>query len=357
MKVQINKKEVDMKILFIGSNPKNIGGIETFGRNLKKIFSDNILFFSYERQNTGIYDVSDVFEFKKKKYHPKFLRKKIQNYTEKKYLKEVIEKIKPTIFILNTPQDLKLLDGIEGKKILVQHRTASQYWETDSYFNKENNLLERVKKEVDKIVTLSPYDKEKFIKKFILDEKKVISIRHMSEISEFKTKKLKTKKLVIISRITNSKRIDLAIKAMCKLSDYELNIYGDGPDKSILERLVKKLTLKNIKFYGITDKVKEKLDENSIFIMTSNHEGYPLTTIEAMRRGLPLILRDTFTSAKDIINGNGILLEKEWDENKFIEGIEKIYNNYEEYSKKSVEMGKRHSYEVIKKEWKTLLEN
>jgi glycosyltransferase involved in cell wall biosynthesis len=275
---------------------------------------------------------------------------------EKKLLKQVIQDINPEICILNTPQDLKILKNININKILIQHRTAVQYWKTDSYFNREKELLENVKRDIEKIVTLSEYDKKEFIEKFVLGEKKVFSIRHMSEISELKTKKTKTKKLIIISRITNSKRIDLAIKAMCKLSDYELNIYGDGPDKSILEKLLKNLKLKNVRFCGVTDQVKERLDENSIFIMTSDHEGYPLTTIEAMRRGLPLILRDTFTSAKDIVDGNGILLAKEWDEEKFVNGIEEIYNNYDKYSKKSIEMGKRHSYEVIKKEWKTLLE-
>lgn len=89
--------------------------------------------------------------------------------------------------------------------------------------------------------------------------------------------------------------------------------------------------------------------------MTSDHEGYPITSIEAMRRGLPIVLRNTFESAQDIIEDNGILLEKEWNEDKFAEAVRKIYDNYEFYSKNAVEMGKRHNFEVIKFQWEELI--
>ena len=91
--------------------------------------------------------------------------------------------------------------------------------------------------------------------------------------------------------------------------------------------------------------------------MTSDYEGYPITDIEAMRRGLPIVLRNTFDSAPDIVQDNGILLDKEWDEDKFVEAVKKVYDNYEYYSKNSLKMGKRHDFEVIKKEWDKLFNN
>ena len=85
--------------------------------------------------------------------------------------------------------------------------------------------------------------------------------------------------------------------------------------------------------------------------MTSEYEGYPISTIEAMMRGLPIILRNTFESAPDIVQNNGILLDKEWDEDKFVEAVYKIYQNYDYYSKNAIEMGKRHTFETIKNKW------
>lgn len=88
--------------------------------------------------------------------------------------------------------------------------------------------------------------------------------------------------------------------------------------------------------------------------MTSDYEGYPISIIEAMRRGLPIVLRNTFDSARDIVIDNGVLLEKEWNEDKFIEAVKKIYDNYEYYSENSKKLGERYSLEVIKKEWDKL---
>lgn len=88
--------------------------------------------------------------------------------------------------------------------------------------------------------------------------------------------------------------------------------------------------------------------------MTSDYEGYPITLIEAMRRGLPLVLRNTFEAAEDIVIDNGVLLNKEWNEDKFAEAVRKIYDNYEYYSENSKRLGARHNLEVIKKEWDKL---
>lgn len=88
--------------------------------------------------------------------------------------------------------------------------------------------------------------------------------------------------------------------------------------------------------------------------MTSDFEGDPISTIEAMRRGLPIILRNTFEAAQDIVIDNGILLEKEWKEKEFIEAVRKVYNNYEFYSNNSIKLGKRYDLETIKEEWNKL---
>ena len=212
---------------------------------------------------------------------------------------------------------------------------------------------------IDCFVFLSKYDQEKFVKELNLDINKTKVIRHCCEVELLEKEKLRNKKLIIIARLENKqKRIDLAIKAMKKLPDFTLEIYGAGPDEEMLNNLIKQEKLEdNVFLMGATNKVKEKLDECSIFVMTSDYEGYGITSIEAMRRGLPIVLRNTFESAQDIIENNGILLEKEWNEDKFTEAVRKIYDNYEFYSKNAVEMGKRHDFEIIKFQWEELVKN
>ena len=93
-------------------------------------------------------------------------------------------------------------------------------------------------------------------------------------------KKQKNKKLIMIGRIdNNSKRFDLAIKAMKKLPEYTLDIYGDiyidrKRDYEVLKELIKKENINNVTFKGATNKVQEVLDESGIYIMTSDYEAY-----------------------------------------------------------------------------------
>ena len=254
--------------------------------------------------------------------------------------------------IFSFPYELEILKDIKAKKIMVQHFNFDK-------FIPDIPMMKKLVKDLKYYVVLSPYDKEKFQRGFEIPEEKMKIIRHTCNMEILKTKKEKNKKLIMIARIDNQqKRFDLAIKAMKKLSDYTLDIYGDvysKKDMEFLQELLKQEKINNINFKGGTNKVQEKLDKSGIFIMTSDYEGYPITLIEAMRRGLPIILRNTFDSARDIVIDNGILLEKEWNEDKFVEAVKKVYENYEYYSENSKKLGERHSSEVIKKEWDELL--
>ncbi len=261
-----------------------------------------------------------------------------------------LEKQKADIYILNQSGDLKLIQNIKKPCILVQHI------DFDNYFgNKDYKKIEYAKEKLDYFIFLSDYDKQRFIKEINFPKEKAVVIRHSCEMELLKDKKVKSKNLIMICRLINKqKRIDLAIEVMKKLPNFTLNIYGDGGDKEYLENIIKENNLINVILHGGTNQVKEKLDENSIFIMTSDYEGYPITAIEAMRRGLAIVMRNTFDSAPDIVQDNGILLDEEWNENKFAEAVKKVYNDYDSYSKNSIKMGKRHDFEIIKKEWKKL---
>lgn len=340
-------------ILFIcnGDHPSTQGGVQTFGRVLNKSFPNKIIFLAYKTNRKKIYNVNNVIEVCSSNLFFRIFNKILKNRIRNYFIRKNIKKLNPDICILRTPTDINILKNIKCKKILVQHVNLKTYMQEDF---KVKGIIERIKKELDYFVFLSSLDKEKFIKEINFPKEKAIVIKHSSELEILNKIKVKNKKLIIIGRLNKSKRIDLAIKSMKKLQDYTLEIYGDGPDKSHLEKLIKKEDISNTFLCGITNQIKEKLDNNSIFIMTSEFEGYPITTIEAMRRGLPIILRNTFDSAPDIVKDNGVLLEKEWNENKFIEAVHKIYNNYEFYSKNSIEMGKRYDFKIIKEQWNKL---
>lgn len=354
-------EEIKKKILFLpnGNDPRGIGGIQTFGRVLGKFFPENLLYIIlFENNSNNQFEVSNkkIYCLKKSSLIIKILNRLLNKNLFRNIFKWKIKNFTYEIVILSSPQELKYNLRKECKKILVQHTLLDGLWKRKEYFNQEINLLNKCKEQLDYFITLSDYDKKELIEKYNYPACKARTIRHSSEIPILQTKKYRTKKLVMITRLANYyKRIDLAIKGMELLKDYELNIYGDGPDEKMLKDLVMQKKLTNIIFHGAINNISEKLDENSIFIMTSDFEGYPMGVVEALRRGLPIILRKTFPSSEDIIQENGVLLEKEWNIIEFAKAVENCYQNFEKYSKKSIELGKRHDIEIIKKEWEKII--
>lgn len=340
-----------MKIICIGkgTDPRCLGGVETFERILGKIFKEDIKFYVYNSDKEYLFQVENNI---KNIQAPNSLKEKIflKILGKTRYTSYEVKRENPDIVIINKPKDLKMLKRGNFKKVLVQHTSLEAYKE--DLFN-SSKVIKLIQKELDYYVFLSDKSKELFLNFLKLDKNKGIRIRHSCEMELLDQVKLKNRKLIIIARIDNrAKRIDLAIKAMKKLPEFTLEIFGSGQDEKILKQMVIDEKLQERVFFrGATNKVKEKLDEAGIFIMTSDYEGYGITNIEAMMRGLPIILRNTFESAPDIVQNNGILLEKEWDEDKFVGAVYKVYENYDYYSKNAIEMGKRYAFETIKNEW------
>ena len=353
-------KDILSMVLF--ADPRSQGGIETFNRILKEFYSERLEMLTLSTDRIKIYDVSDVTEIGKNNKFFKVLNKISCNNLRKFLTLKEIKKEKRKYIIYTFPFEGEIIKDIEATKICVIHTTLDRYISILCEGKKEKllNLIDYT----DYFVVLSDYNAETLKKEISVLKDKVRVIRNSSKIDRFLLKKQKNKNLIMVNRIENiSKRLDLAISSMKKLPDWTLNIYGntvkkeDEEDLKRLKKIIQDKNITNVNFKGATNQVQEKLDESGILIMTSDFEGYPMVAIEAMRRGLPIVLRNTFDSARDIIpnNENGILLDKEWDEDKFVEAVRKIYENYEYYSENSKILSKRYDKEVIKKEWDKLL--
>jgi glycosyltransferase involved in cell wall biosynthesis len=343
-------------VLTLAAHPMAQGGIQTFVRKIKKFYNEDTILLTNKNKDEKIYQVNDVIEIGSLSIIFRVVNRLLKDRIRKFLVIRQLKKINPEIIICNMPYELEMIKDFKcKKKILVQHFNFER-------FISDISRMKKIRNSLNYYVVLSLYDKEKFQKGFNIPNEKLKVIRHTCEMELQRDKKEKNKKLIMIARLDNEqKRFDLAIKAMKKLPKFTLDIYADRVDGkeelTMLKNIVKENNINNVYFRGGTTKVQEKLDESGIFIMTSDFEGYGITNIEAMRRGLPLILRNTYEAAQDIVvnNKNGILLNKEWNEEKFVEAVKNIYNNYEYYSENSKELGKRYSQEIIKKEWDKLI--
>jgi len=137
-------------------------------------------------------------------------------------------------------------------------------------------------------------------------------------------------KLLTVARLESPKRVDLLIKATKNLDDVELHIIGDGSQRNYLESL----NHINVFFHGEIDGFND-FKNYDIFSLISDSEGLPLSTLEAMSSGLPIILSDV-GGCFELIDENGILVKNNVDEIK--SAIINTISNKENFSKKSIKL-------------------
>ncbi|BFL47583.1 glycosyltransferase [Lactonifactor longoviformis] len=101
-------------------------------------------------------------------------------------------------------------------------------------------------------------------------------------------------RFVTFGRLAPVKRMDLMIKLFAKAArkadDIELHIWGDGPEKENLNKLIEQEKMAGrIILKGYNNQVHETLLEYDAYLMTSYQEGFPNSLCEAMAVGLPSV--------------------------------------------------------------------
>ncbi|AYY54596.1 glycosyltransferase family 4 protein [Acinetobacter baumannii] len=208
---------------------------------------------------------------------------------------------------------------------------------------------------IDQVVTLTQNDKEQFDK----FHSNVIVIPNFSPFPIISSPQNNTKQIVTIGRLTDQKNYIHLLQAWEKIyqsiPDWQLNIYGEGEHKEMLQNYISKRFLKNVSLKGSTSNVKEVYERSSFFVMSSKYEGLPMVLIEAQSFGLPIVSYNCPYGPSDVIqeNQNGLLVE---DQNidKLAEAILKLAsspNLLDRFSKESLLNAKKYQPEQILKIW------
>lgn len=127
------------------------------------------------------------------------------------------------------------------------------------------------------------------------------------------------KAIVTVGRLHEQKNQKLLIQAFSKISqvisDYILEIYGEGPLELELQKLIRNLNLEQRVFLkGTSSEIHQKIYDAALFVLSSDYEGLPNTLLEAMALGVPSISTDCRPGgARDIIdNGeNGLIVSRD----------------------------------------------
>lgn len=118
---------------------------------------------------------------------------------------------------------------------------------------------------------------------------------------------------VVVGRLVDVKRYDVAIEAVANLQGAELVVVGDGPERGGLEALARtRLTDGRIRFAGPLphDRVLAELAAADVLVSTSSHEGLPHVVLEALAVGTPVVASAAGGTGEAVVDGlNGRLVE------------------------------------------------
>lgn len=162
---------------------------------------------------------------------------------------------------------------------------------------------------------------------------------HASEFSREEARKkigIPGNIIVSIGRLVPWKGFRMLIKIMPQLLELNqflrLVIVGDGPEKKILEMIVKNMRLEN-KVYLAGKKTKEELAvylaAADIFMLNTGYEGFSHQILEAMSAGVPVITTNSGGNKEIIKQGVNGFMVKYNDEFNLIEAVKTLWYNKE----------------------------
>lgn len=210
---------------------------------------------------------------------------------------------------------------------------------------------------MDKVVVLSQSDCKKWQKYC----NNVTFIYNPITISTTGTSSCETKSIIAVGVLGAQKGFDYLIEAWTEVyqkhPDWQLDIFGEGPDREVLQNQINQYGLKDHVFLrGRTNNIESEYLSHSIYVMSSRAEGFGLVLVEAESCGLPLISYNCNHGPSEIItnNENGMLIDKVGDIKELSNAINYLIENPEErkrMGKRGKEMSKRFEGENIKSEW------
>lgn len=179
-------------------------------------------------------------------------------------------------------------------------------------------------------------------------------------------------KISIFARISPEKNISDAIKALNIVLEthpnVKLNIFGravfrkEKKEYEKLVKLVKELKIEeNVIFRGHVENVSYEMQNSYLSILSSEYEGMPLTILESMLNGTPVISYDINYGPSDIITNDkdGIIVEQ-FNIHKLADAINTLLDDPDkvnEMSKEAVEkINTKFSHDKILKLWQELFE-
>ena len=225
--------------------------------------------------------------------------------------------------------------------ILAEHTINEGFFKNNKYAKKVERLYKFLLKvtynNADKVIVIS-----KAMKRYMKDKLKISNemtvIYNGIDTKKFNLAKNKNSnlekefvnakiKLLNVARLDDNKNQQYLINLMPEIlkqkPEMKLFIIGKGEKENELKTLIKNLNLENkIFLLGWKNNVQDYMKEADVFVMSSKYEGFPMTIIESISVGLPVVSslsnKSIYEVLKDKNYGQVVKLE---DKKEFLNAI------------------------------------
>ncbi len=111
-------------------------------------------------------------------------------------------------------------------------------------------------------------------------------------------------RIVMVARMDRQKDHATLIRAIRGIDGVHLDLIGEGPGEASVRALAREVGVANrVHFLGQRHDVAEVLAKAHLFALISHWEGFPRSTLEAMRAGLPVVVSDVGGAAEAVEEG------------------------------------------------------
>lgn len=278
----------------------------------------------------------------------------------KKSLRKHFQERKPDIIVSFIARiNVLTLMSVKDKntKVIISERNDPRH---DTRTKITWHFINKLYKKAGHIVFQTEEAKSLFKKN--IQEKGVV-IPNPVEIKGVVDEKKYDKNLVLYAgRFSKQKNVETIINAAELVSkeypDIKFELYGDGPLKEDLKKLVKDKHLSNNVFIlNNVPNIQDKMHEARLFVMSSLYEGMSNSLLEASYSGLPCLITSVLGSSVIKEGQNGFFYDFK-DYKHLSELISSLMEDkkYAPLRHRSIEIAKSAKHEDVFKAWDSIIE-
>jgi len=123
--------------------------------------------------------------------------------------------------------------------------------------------------------------------------------------------------VVTLMRLSPEKRVDLLVRAFASIAsdfpDWDLDIYGDGPEHDFIAQLIDELAPGRIRLREFTDDPYAVLSGADLFVSASWLEGFGNAIWEALACGVPVVALECGPAVRSLVRDgvDGLIVDSD----------------------------------------------